>query len=212
MKAPRAGVMGRVVGRPAGSSALAWPQRECLGAHPTPAGSWSRDWWGDRFMFPGRSFFPFFLHLRSTVLHYKVTSSLFGSPPLRVPSGGWTTGWFMPTFNPSCIPSSLRPLLSSPVSRVIWLFLLPLICQLFLFPGLFSSMVFCKFLPHSGRGADLVEAVVDSLEEVSRGKLFSLLPGLAPVGCFDWPPFHIYTPQFVWTEEAACIVGSKGRV
>ena len=75
-----------------------------------------------------------------------------------------------------------------------------LICQLFLFPGLFSSMVFCKFLPHSGRGADLVEAVVDSLEEVSRGKLFSLLPGLAPVGRFDWPPFHIYTPQFVWTE------------
>ena len=54
MKAPRAGVMGRVVGGPAGSGALAWPQRECLGAHPTPAGSWSR---GDRFVFPGRSFF-----------------------------------------------------------------------------------------------------------------------------------------------------------
>ena len=90
---------------------------------------------------------------------------------------GWTAGWFMAAFNPSCIPSSLRPLLSSPVIRVIWMFLLPLVCQLFLFPGLFSSMVFCKFLPHSGRGADLVEAVVDSLEEVSRGKLFSLLPG-----------------------------------
>ena len=37
-------VMGRVLGGPAGSAALAWPQRECLGAHPTPAGSWSRDW------------------------------------------------------------------------------------------------------------------------------------------------------------------------
>ena len=205
MKAPRAGVMGRVVGGPAGSGALAWPQRECLGAHPTPAGSWSRDWWGDRFMFPGRCFFFFFfnyaaLYCTTSGPGGKVTSSLFGSLPLRVPSGGWTTGWFMPAFNPSCIPSSLRPLLSSPVIRVIWMFLLPLICQLFLFPGLFSSMVFCKFLPHSGRGADLVEAVVDSLEEVSRGKLFSLLPGLAPVGCFDWPPFHIYTPQFVWTE------------
>ena len=35
---------GRVVGGPAGSGALAWPQRECLGAHPIPAGSWSRDW------------------------------------------------------------------------------------------------------------------------------------------------------------------------
>ena len=60
MKASRAGVMGRMVGGPAGSGALAWPQRKCLGAHPTPAGSWSRDWWGDRFMFPGRSFFFFF--------------------------------------------------------------------------------------------------------------------------------------------------------
>ena len=69
MKVPRAGVMGRVVGGPAGLGALAWPQRECLGAHPTPAGSWSRDWRGDRFMFPGRSFF--FFHLRSTVLHYE---------------------------------------------------------------------------------------------------------------------------------------------
>ena len=48
------------------------------------------------------------------------------------------------------IPSSLRPLLSSPVIRVIWIFVLPLICQLFSFSGLFSSMVFCKFLPHSG--------------------------------------------------------------
>ena len=34
--------MGRVVGEPAGSEALAWPQRECLRAHPT-AGSWFRD-------------------------------------------------------------------------------------------------------------------------------------------------------------------------
>ena len=61
-------------------------------------------------------------------------------------------------------------------------------------------------------GADLIEEVVDSLEEVSRGKLFSLLPRLAPVGRFDWPPFDIYEPQFVWAEAAACVVGSKGRV
>ena len=118
----------------------------------------------------------------------------------------------MPAFDPSCIPSSLRPLLSSRVIRVIWMFPWPLMCQLFFFLGLFSGMVFRKFLPHLGRGADLVEVVVDSLEEVSRGKLFSLLPRLAPVGCFDWPPFDIYAPQFVWTESAACVVGSEGRV
>ena len=73
----------------------------------------------------------------------------------------------------------------------------PLVCQLFLFLGLFAGMVFCKFLPHSGRGADLVEVVVDSLEEVSRGELFNLLPRLALVGCFDRPPFNIYEPQFL---------------
>ena len=72
-------------------------------------------------------------------------------------------------------------------------------------------MVFCKFSP-PGRGADLVEVVVDSLEEVSRGKLFSLLPRLAPVGRFDWPPFDIHEAQFVWTESAACVVSSEGRV
>ena len=82
------------------------------------------------------------------------------------------------------------------VIRMIWMFLLPLVCQLFLFLGLFSGMVFFKFLPHSGRGTDLVEVMVDSLEEVSRGKLVSLLPGLALVGCFDWSPFNIYAPQF----------------
>ena len=85
-------------------------------------------------------------------------------------------------------------------------------CQLFLLLGLFSGMVFCKFLPYSDRGADLVEVVVDSLEEVSQGKLFSLLPRLAPVGCFDWPPFDINAPQFVWTKSAACVVGLEGRV
>ena len=151
-------------------------------------------------MFPGRSFFFVSytaLYCTTSGARGKISASLFGSLPLRVPSGGGTTGWFMPAFNPSCIPSSLRPLLSSPVIRVIWVFLLPFICQLFMFPCLLSSMIVCKFLPHSGRGADFVEVVVDSLEEVSRGKLFSLLPGLALVGCFDWPPFHIYAPQFV---------------
>ena len=121
----------------------------------------------------------------------KVTSSHAGSLPLRVPSRGGTTGWFVPAFAPACIPSSLRPLLSRPVVRVVWMFPWPLVCQLFLLLGLFAGMVFCKFLPHSSRGADLVEVVVDSLEEVSRGKLFSLL---APVGRFDWPPFDIYEP------------------
>ena len=128
----------------------------------------------------------------------KVTSSFFGFLPLQVPSEGWTTGWFMPAFNPFCIPSSLRPLLSSPVIRVIWCFFCRLYanfsCFLACFPAWYSANS-CLI-----RGdADLVEAV-DSLEEVSWGKLFSLLPGLAPVGCFVWPPFHIYTPQFVWTE------------
>ena len=35
------------------------------------------------------------------------TSRLFGSLPLRVPSGGGTAGWLMLAFNPSCIPGSL---------------------------------------------------------------------------------------------------------
>ena len=95
--------------------------------------------------------FFFFLSLTYAALYCttsgpggKVTSSLFGSLPLRVPLGGGTTGWFMPAFNPSCIPSSLRPLMSSPVIRVIWMFLLPLICQLFLFPRASERRVFQK--------------------------------------------------------------------
>ena len=76
----------------AGSKALAWPQRECLGAHPAQAGSWFRDGEATGSCSLADVFF-FFFQLRSTVF---------------------------------------------------------------------------------------VEVVVDSLEEVSRGKLFSLLPGLAP--------------------------------
>ena len=112
----------------------------------------------------------------------------------------------MPAFAPACIPSSLRPLLFRPVIRVIWMFPWPLMCQLFLLLGLFAGMVVCKFLSHAGRGADLIEEVVDSLEEVSRGKLFSLLPRLALVGRCDWPPFDIYEPQFFWAEAATCVL------
>ena len=69
-------------------------------------------------------------------------------------------------------------------------------------PTFLASWLVCRhgilqILFHSGQGADLVKVVVDSLEEVSRVKLFSLLPRLAPVGRFDWPPFDIYEPWFL---------------
>ena len=98
----------------------------------------------------------------------KVTASLLRSLPLRVPSGGGTAGWCMPAFSPSFISSSLRPLLSSPVIRVIWVFLLPFIRQLFMFPCLLSSMIVCKLLPHSGRGADFMRVTEEDKTLVDK--------------------------------------------
>ena len=111
----------------------------------------------------------------------------------------------MPAF---AVPSSLRPLLFRPVIRVICMFPWPLMCQLFLLLGLFAGMVVCKFLSYAGPGADQIQEVVDSLEEVSRGKLFSFFQG--------WPCWSLWLaalqhikPQFFWAKAASCVVGSK---
>ena len=81
----------------------------------------------------------------------KVTASHEGSLPLRVPSSGCTAGWFVPAFTPAWISRSLRPLLFRPLIRVVWLFPWPLVCQLFLLFGLFTT--------------NLIEVVVDTLEK-----------------------------------------------
>ena len=73
-------------------------------------------------------------------------------------------------------------------------------------------MVFRKCLPHSGRGTNLIEVVVDTLEEVSGVELHSLLPRLAFIGRFDWSFFDIYALELLWAESAACIVSPEGRV
>ena len=72
-------------------------------------------------------------------------------------------------------------------------------------------MVFFKFLPHSGRGADLVEVVVDAPEEVGRRKLFSLLPGLAPVVALTGRP-STYMRRSASGLSRLHVVGSKGGV
>ena len=59
-------MMGRVVGGPAGSGALAWPQRECL--HQLVHGPETGEATGSCSL---ADFFPFFFQLRSTVLRYE---------------------------------------------------------------------------------------------------------------------------------------------
>ena len=147
MKAPRAGMRGSVV----------WASRfrgpgmafeECWGAslHQLVHNPKTGDATG-LCSLAGRSFF---------FSRGKVTANHKGSLPLQVPSRE-CTGWFVPTFTPTWIPSLLRPLLFRPLIRVVWLFSWPLVCQLFLLLGLFAGIVVCKFLLHAVRGADLMQ-------------------------------------------------------
>ena len=70
---------------------------------------------------------------------------------------------------------------------MVWLFPGPLVCKLFLFFG-FASMVVSIFLPHSGRGTNLIKKAVNTSEKVSWVELLSILPRLTFVGRLDWPP------------------------
>ena len=132
--------------------------------------------------------------------------------PLVVPARGGAAGWVMPAFFPSCGPGSLRPVLFRPLVHMVWLFPGPLVCKLFLFFGLFASMVVSILLPHSGRGTNLIKKAVNTSEKVSWVKLLSILPRLTFVGRLDWPSFHKYAPKFFWTESTACMIGLESRV
>ena len=168
----------------AGSGALALQQRSTGGC---PVTSW--------FIIPRlvmrlvRVPWPCFFFF-CFVFFCPVTFSHLASLPLVVPSRGGTAGWFMPAFFPSCVPGSLRPVLFRPLVHMVWLFPGPLVGKLFLFFGLFASMVVSIFLPHAGRGTNLIKKAVNTSEKVSWVELLSLLPRLTFVGRLDWPSFN----------------------
>ena len=85
-------------------------------------------------------------------------------------------------------------MLFRPLVHLVWLFPGPLVCNLFLFLGLFASMVVSIFLPHPG-GTDLIKKAVNTSEKVGWVELLSILPRLTFVGRLDWPSFHKYAPE-----------------